>query len=167
MSISQHPWRDLPYLNASVTPGNHSRMNNLQQVKFKDLSNNFLKGECTYGEKCKYVHGDLAKGGKPATPLKAVTDAPPALPTLGKPTKPKTHTRPHRISEAHRIKLGAMTGKVTASNPLGISHNQEVILKFLQGRDNEWGMSRGGRDSNENEYGMNMLSASDPSSPLT
>ena len=48
--------------NASVTPGNHSRMNNFQQVKSKDLCNNFLKGQCTYGEKCKYVHGDPAKG---------------------------------------------------------------------------------------------------------
>ena len=48
--------------NASVTPGNHSRMNNFQQVKSKDLCNNSLKGQCTYGEKCKYVHGDPAKG---------------------------------------------------------------------------------------------------------
>ena len=59
-----------------------------------------------------------------------------------------------------------MTGKVTASNPLGISHNQDVILKFLQGRDDEWDM-RGGRDSNGNEFGMNIFSTSDPSPPLT
>ena len=151
--------------NASVTPGNHSRMNTLQPIKSKDLCNNFLKGKCTYGEKCKYVHGDPAKGGKTPTPLKAITDVQPTVSKV-KPTKPKMHARPHYISEAHRIKIGAMTGKVTASNPLGISHNQEVILKFLQGRDDEWDM-RGGRDSNGNEYGMNMFSTSDPSSPLT
>ena len=139
--------------NASVTPGNHSRMNNFQQAKSKDLCNNFLKGKCTYGEKCKYVHGEPAKGDKTPTPLKAITDVQPTVPKV-KPTK--THARPKYISEAHRIKLGAMTGKVTSSNPLGISHNQEVILKFLQGRDIEWNM-RGGRDSNGNEYAMNML----------
>ena len=44
--------------NATVTPNNHSRMNTLQPVKSKDLCNNFLKGRCTFGEKCKYVHGD-------------------------------------------------------------------------------------------------------------
>ena len=152
--------------NASVAPGNHSRLNNFQQIKSKDLCNNFLKGKCTYGEKCKYVHADPAKGGKLPTPLKAIADVPHTLPPSAKPTKPKTHARPHYISEAHRIKIGAMTGKITASNPLGISHNQEVILKFLQGRDSEWDM-RGGRDSNGNEYGMNMFAASDPSSPLT
>ena len=59
--------------NASVTPNNHSRMNTLQPVKSKDLCNNFLKGRCTFGEKCKYVHGDPAKGNNPATPLKAIT----------------------------------------------------------------------------------------------
>ena len=117
--------------NASVTPHNHSRMNTLQPVKSKDLCNNFLKGRCTFGEKCRYVHGDPAKGTKPSTPLKAIADVPPTLPPSGKPTKPKTHARPHYISEAHRIKLGTLTGKVTATNPLGISHNQEIILKYL------------------------------------
>ena len=141
--------------NASVTPGNHSTMNNFQQAKSKDLCNNSLKGKCTYGEKCKYVHGDPAKGDKTPTPLKAITDVQPTVPKV-KPTKPETHARPYYISEAHRIKLGAMTGKVTSSNPLGISHNQEVILKFLQGRDSEWNMG-GGRDSNGNEYAMNMM----------
>ena len=104
--------------NASVTPDNHSRMNNFQQVKSKDLCNKFLKGQCTYGEKCKYVHGDpakgdTAKGGKPPTAFKTIADFPPTVPQA-KPTKPKTHARLHYISEAHRIKLGAMTGKVTA-----------------------------------------------------
>ena len=49
-----------------------------------------------------------------------------------------------------------MTGKVTDANPLGISHNQEIILKCLQGQSNDWDM-RGGCDSNGNEYAMNML----------
>ena len=97
--------------NASVTPGNHSRMNSFQHVKFKDLCNNFLKGKCTYGEKCKYVHGDPVKGDKRPTPLKAITDVQPTVPKA-KPTKPKTHARPHYISEAHRIKIGAKIGIV-------------------------------------------------------
>ena len=136
-------------------------MNTLQPVKSKELCNNFLKGRCTYGEKCKYVHGKT-----PPIPLKAIADVPPTVPPSGKPTKPKIHARPNYISEAHRIKLGAMTGKVTANNPLGISQNQEVILKYLQSRDNDWDM-RGGRDSNGNEYAMNMFSVADPPSPLT
>ena len=63
---------------------------------------------------------------------------------------------PKYISEAHRIKLGTMTGKVTETNPLGISHNQEVILKYLQRHNDDWDM-RGGRESNGNEYSMNMM----------
>ena len=140
--------------NASVTPHNHSRMNTLQPIKSKDLCNNFLKGRCTYGEKCKYVHG---KTPITPTPLKAIADVFAKVPPTGRSTKtPKSHARPNYISEAHRIKIGALTGKVTDANPLGISHKQEVILKYLQSRDNDWDI-RGGRDSNGNEYAMNMM----------
>ena len=108
-------------------------------------------------EKCKYVHGKT-----PVVPLMAIADVPLTLPPTSK-TGPKSKApapRSKYISEAHRIKLGTMTGKVAEANPLGILHNQEVILKYLQRHNDDWDM-RGGRDSNGDEYSLNMVKLCD------
>ena len=146
--------------NASIAPGSHHRMNTLQ-TKSKELCNNFAKGRCTFGERCKYVHDIASTKGAKDIPLKAIQDAvpPTAAPPSGKPASKPKAPFPNYINERHRSEIGTPNGLLSPTNPLGMSRKQHIVLKHLQARDTDWNLSaRGGRDSNGNEYGLNMFS---------
>jgi hypothetical protein len=152
--------------NASVVPNSQHRLLALQPTTKKAACNNFAKGKCTFGDKCRYSHDTPPK----TTTIKALADAPPT----GKAkdvASDKPHNKPkapfpNYISEKHRSLIGPPQGLISPTNPIGLSRKQHVVLKHIQAydTDGDWNLpGRGGRDSNGNEY-MNMFTATTSSS---
>ena len=161
-------FKDIP--NASVAPNNHHRMLTVQ-AKSSETCNNYAKGRCTFGERCKYIHDEATTHKAPAAKpvhLKVIQDTTPSTKTAPpKPLKPKAPL-PNYITEKHRSEIGTPTGLISPTNPLGMSRKQYVVLKHLQARDTEWNLpqpNRGARDTNGNEYQFKMTMFSVINSP--
>ena len=95
---------------------------------------NFLKGSCTFGERCKYSHKiSKAPGGKPS-------ERKPQEKTYDK-SKTKYQSPQHkRVSFEHRPKIGSPREKPTGKNPEEYFMKQLVVLKSLksQGSKDGW-----------------------------
>jgi Zinc finger C-x8-C-x5-C-x3-H type (and similar) len=147
--------------NASVTPASNHRM--MAFTPKTEICNNYAKGRCTFGDRCKYIH-DAQPSSKPG-PMKAIQDAAPPPPSkkppapAGAPPKHKA-VPPTYIEERHRSFMGQPKGLLSPNNPLGYSRKHYVVLKYLQVQEtnqetNDWNLpsaSRGPRDSNGNAY---------------
>ena len=98
----------------------------MNAITDKNVCRNFLKGSCTFGERCKYSQKtSKAPGGKPS-------ERKPQEKTYDK-SKTKYQPPQHKkVSFEHRSKIGSPHGKPTDKNPEGYSIKQLVVLKSLK-----------------------------------
>ena len=106
----------------------------MNAITEENVCRNFLKGSCTFGERCKYSHKtSQAPGGKPS-------ERKPQEKSYDK-SKTKYHPPQHKkVSFEHRSKIGTPRGKPSEKNPEGYSIKQLVVLKSLiaQGNQDGW-----------------------------
>ena len=96
-------------------------------TKTTELCRKYGLGTCPYADAdCRHIHR-----GKAGSMLK-LTDATPltAPPSTWPSTKQKPY--PNHISQRHRAAIGPMMGKVSPTNPMGISRNQVKKVYALQ-----------------------------------
>jgi hypothetical protein len=96
-------------------------------TKTTELCRKYGLGTCPYADAdCRNIHR-----GKSGSMLK-LTDATP--PTTPPSTWPSTKQKPYpnHISQRHRAAIGPMMGKVSPTNPMGISRNQVKKVYALQ-----------------------------------
>ena len=146
-------------------------------IKSKALCHNFARGNCKFGDTCKYAHGDLIspKKNPSKTPFLATAIVPSHAPQPSQePTKAVVHTY---ISPRHRQIVGPSLPRGDPNNPLGLSRNQRVKLSALTQDEamDSWvdqsHYTHVARDSNGNPYlgvfTVDSTSSSTPSASIT